>query len=91
MKILLATESFYPNIDGGAIAQYNLVKSLKKQGHDVCIIAPGFSFRNTVENENGTIIYRTRGVKLLHYMNSRYHFSPFPLFKIGNIIKKFKI
>ncbi len=45
MKILLATESYYPNIDGGAIAQHNLTQSLKKRGHDVSVIAPGHSFR----------------------------------------------
>jgi glycosyltransferase involved in cell wall biosynthesis len=90
MKILLATESYYPNIDGGAIAQYNLARNLKKQGHDVSIIAPGFSLRKKVESENGTTIYRTRSVKLLYYMNSRYYFSPFPFFEVGKIIKKVK-
>jgi len=90
MKILLATESYYPNIDGGAIAQYNLVKSLKKRGHDVSVIAPGHSFRKTIENNNGTTIYRMRAVKLPHYMNSRYFFSPFPLFEVRKIIKKIK-
>jgi glycosyltransferase involved in cell wall biosynthesis len=90
MKILLATESYYPNIDGGAIAQYNLARNFKKQGHDVSIIAPGFSLRKKIESENGTTIYRTRSVKLLYYMNSRYYFSPFPFFEVGKIIKKVK-
>ncbi|MCJ7572138.1 MAG: glycosyltransferase [Candidatus Thermoplasmatota archaeon] len=90
MKILLATESYYPNIDGGAIAQYNLVQSLKKRGHEVSIIAPGFSLRKTIENNNGTTIYRTRAVKLLYYMKSRYYFSPFPLFEVRKVIKKVK-
>jgi 1,2-diacylglycerol 3-alpha-glucosyltransferase len=90
MKILLATESYYPNIDGGAIAQYNLLQGLKKRGHDVSIIAPGHSLRKTIENNNGTTIYRTRAIKLPHYMNSRYFFSPFPLFEVRKIIKKIK-
>ena len=90
MKILLATESYYPNIDGGAIAQYNLAQNLKKLGHEVSIIAPGHSIRKKIENNNGTTIYRTRSVKLLHYMKNRYHFSPFPLFEVRKIIKKIK-
>jgi len=90
MKILLATESYYPNIDGGAVAQYNLTQSLKKQGHEVSIIAPGHSLRKTIENNNGTTIYRTRAVKLPYYMNGKYYFSPFPLFEVRKIIKKIK-
>jgi len=90
MKILLATESYYPNIDGGAIAQYNLVNELIKHGHEICVVAPGNSLRNKIEKENGVKIYRTRAVKLPLYMRSRYFFSPFPLFKIGKIIKQFK-
>jgi len=90
MKILLTTESYYPNIDGGAIAQYNLVNELTKHGHEIYVIAPGFSFKNTVEEDNGTRVFRTRAVKLPLYMKSRYHFSPFPLFRIGKIIKQFK-
>ena len=46
MKIIIATESYYPNIDGGAIAQHNLAKELKKRGHQVAVIAPGYSFKN---------------------------------------------
>ena len=90
MRILLATESYYPNIDGGAIAQHNLVLELKKRGHDICIITPGNSFRTKIENDHGTTIYRIKAVKLPLYMNSRYNFSPFPIIKIRNIIKKFK-
>jgi len=90
MKILIATESFYPNIDGGAVAQHNLAHELKKRGHEVHVIAPGFSFNNKIENENGITIHRTRAIKLPFYMNSRYYFSPFPFVKVGSLIKKIK-
>lgn len=90
MKILIATESYYPNIDGGAIAQHNLALELSKKGHDVRIITPGTDFKNKTEKEHNTIIYRTRAIKLPLYMNSRYFFSPFPIFRINKIIKEFK-
>jgi len=90
MKILLTTESYYPNIDGGAIAQHNLVQELNKMGHEISVIAPGSSFRNIVEEDNGIKIFRTRAVKLPLYMKSRYYFSPFPVFKVGKIIKNYK-
>ncbi len=89
MKILLTTESYYPNIDGGAIAQRNLANELTKRGHDVRVIAPGSSFKNTVEKDNGTTIYRTRAVTLPIYMGGSYHFSLFPFFHVGKIMKDF--
>jgi len=90
MKILLATESYYPNIDGGAIAQHNLVLELKKRGHDIGVIAPSYSHKYSIEKEDGTTIFRTRGIKLPLYMHGRYHFSLFPYFQVRKIIKKFK-
>jgi glycosyltransferase involved in cell wall biosynthesis len=90
MKILLATESYYPNIDGGAIAQHNLVHELKKGGHEIFVVAPGYHFTNYKENDDGISVFRTRSVPLPFYMKSRYRFSPFPLFKIRNIVKNLK-
>jgi len=90
MKILFATESYYPNIDGGAIAQRRLVHELTKNGHDVGVIAPATSFKNIIEQDKGSTIFRTRGLTLPFYMNNKYHFSPFPIFQVKKIIKTFK-
>jgi len=90
MKIILATESFYPNIDGGAVAQFNLTKELVKKGHEVHVIAPNSNFKNMVEKKDGIIIHRVRAIKLPFYMQGRYYFSPFPYLKINSIIRKVK-
>ena len=90
MKIVIATESFYPNIDGGAVAQYNLAKQLVKKGHEVHVIAPGSNFKNKIEKKDGIKIHRVRAIKLPFYMKGRYTFSPFPYFKINSIIKEIK-
>jgi len=90
MKILFTTESYYPIIDGGAIAQHRIVHELIKKGHDVRVIAPAFSFKNTVEEENGSTIYRPRAFVLPFYMDNKYHFAPFPLLYVKKIIEEFK-
>ena len=90
MKILFTTESYYPIIDGGAIAQHRIVHELVKKGHDVRVIAPGFSFKNSAEEDNGSQIYRTRGITLPFYMNNKYYFSPFPYPYVKHIIATFK-
>jgi glycosyltransferase involved in cell wall biosynthesis len=89
MKILFTTESYYPIIDGGAIAQHRIVHELIKKGHDVRVIAPAFSFKNTVEEENGSMIYRPRAFVLPFYMNNKYHFTLFPLFYVKKVIEEF--
>jgi len=90
MRILFATESYYPNIDGGAIAQRRLVHELTKKDHEVGVIAPGLSYKKSIEQDNGSTIFRARGLVLPFYMNNSYHFSPFPLFQVKKIIKDFK-
>lgn len=90
MNILFTTESYYPIIDGGAIAQHRIVHELLSKGHDVRVIAPSFSLKNTVEDDNGSTIYRPRAFVLPFYMNNKYHFAPFPLFSVEKIIKNFK-
>jgi 1,2-diacylglycerol 3-alpha-glucosyltransferase len=90
MKILFTTESYYPIIDGGAIAQHRIVHELIKKGHDVRVIAPSFSFQNTFEEDNGSMIYRPRAFLLPFYMNNKYHFAPFPLIYVKKIIDTFK-
>ena len=90
MRILFATESYYPNIDGGAIAQHRLIQKLVNHGHEVGVIAPGFSFKNISEKDNDSLIFRTRGLVLPFYMNNKYHFSPFPIFQVRKIVKSFK-
>lgn len=90
MKILFTTESYYPIIDGGAIAQHRIVHELINKGHDVRVIAPSLSFKNTVDADNGSTIYRPRAFVLPFYMNNKYHFTPFPFFSVKKIIDQFK-
>jgi 1,2-diacylglycerol 3-alpha-glucosyltransferase len=90
MKILFTTESYYPIIDGGAIAQHRIVHELVKRGHDVRVITPNTRFKNTCEDDNGSTIYRTKGFLLPFYMDNKYHFSPFPIFQVKKIIDEFK-
>jgi 1,2-diacylglycerol 3-alpha-glucosyltransferase len=90
MNILFTTESYYPIIDGGAVAQHRIVHELRRRGHDVRVVAPGFSFSNTKEDDNGSTIYRPRAFTLPFYMNNKYHVAPFPLLYVKKIIDEFK-
>lgn len=90
MNILFTTESYYPIIDGGAVAQHRIVHALMDRGHDVRVMAPGFTFSNTKEDDRGSMIYRPRAFVLPFYMNNKYHVAPFPLFYVKKIIGEFQ-
>ena len=88
MNILLATESYHPNIDGGAIARRNLAIRLKRRGHEVGVIAPGFRLENYEENMDGIRIFRVAGRTLPIYTD--YKFCVYPLREVKRIIKEFE-
>jgi glycosyltransferase involved in cell wall biosynthesis len=88
MRILFATESYHPNIDGGAVAQGNLVRQLSLHGHHVGVIAPSSTFKNYEEKHEDATIFRIAGVTLPIYRE--YKFSPFPLRRVKRIIDNFR-
>jgi glycosyltransferase involved in cell wall biosynthesis len=49
MKIILATESFLPNVSGVAIATENLANNLTKEGHEVFVFCPSRSYKSQVD------------------------------------------
>lgn len=88
MRILLATESYYPNIDGGAQARRNLAIRLKKKGHEVAVVAPGARFENYEEYLDDIRVFRVAGRTLPIY--SDYKFCLFPLWEVKRIINDYK-
>lgn len=64
MKVLLATESYWPNLDGGSVVERNLALGLAALGHEVRIIAPSVDGKEGVQRDGRTDIHRTRSFKL---------------------------
>lgn len=64
MKILLSSESYWPNHDGGAIFERRLVHQLIDAGHTVSVIVPGKYARSYEEDDGQSHIYRTPSVRL---------------------------
>lgn len=82
MKILIATDTYYPDVNGAAYFTYRLATTLAKRGHDVFVMCPSRSFKNTVSNDNGVTVYGIRSIHILVYKNFRIS----PLF-VSGIIK----
>ncbi len=83
MKILLVTESYWPNADGGALFERRLVKGLISKGHEVSVWAPAKNFKNYTEQDGNYDIYREMAVTLP--VNKKYKVSIFPGIHTKNI------
>jgi 1,2-diacylglycerol 3-alpha-glucosyltransferase len=81
MKILIATETYLPDANGAAYFTYRLATILAKRGHNVFVMCPSRSFKNTVSNDNGFTVYGMRSIPVPVYQNFRIS----PLFISGTI------
>ncbi|MBU0671041.1 glycosyltransferase [Patescibacteria group bacterium] len=57
MKILIAHDTFFPNVDGASYFTQRLAKGLVKKGHDVLVIAPGQKFKSHYGNLDDLKVY----------------------------------
>lgn len=51
MKVILATESFLPNVSGVAVATENLAINLAKSGHQVFVFCPSRSYKTHTDHK----------------------------------------
>ncbi|MSU75880.1 glycosyltransferase family 4 protein [Patescibacteria group bacterium] len=64
MKVLIATESYWPNLDGGSVVERNLAHGLADLGHEVRVVAPSPTGKAFVQTDGNTDIHRTQSFKL---------------------------
>ncbi len=87
MKILTATDTYYPDVNGAAYFTYRLATLLTKRGHNVFVMCPSRSFKNTISNDEAVAVYGIRSIHLPVYQNLR--ISPLLVFgTIGRVIRE---
>ncbi len=86
MRILIVTESYWPNADGGALFERRLAHGLAARGHHVAIWAPGPRFANFDQTDGPTIIHRERGITF--WANKKYKVSLLPFWRARRIIRQ---
>ncbi|MCJ7669785.1 MAG: glycosyltransferase [Dehalococcoidia bacterium] len=82
MRILIATDTYYPDVNGAAYFTYRLATILAKRGHNVFVMCPSRSFKNMVSNDKGVTVYGIRSIRIPVYQNFRVS----PLFISGIIM-----
>lgn len=88
MKILITSESYYPNVSGVAVFTYYLAENLAKRGHQVLIITPGDKKQPKYKKEtiNGVTIYRLKSV--YNPFRKGYRFTLWPYSSVKKIINE---
>ncbi len=81
MKILIATESYYPTISGVSVFSRYLSLGLAKRGHEVHVICPSPILKSYTEHDHGVVLHRIRGRKNPFRENHRNSFMARPLIK----------
>ncbi len=76
MKIAIASDIYYPQINGVAVFAHNLANGLAKAGHEVIVIAPSFNGKYNVDIDKET------KVKTYHLTSIRFPFYPDQINKV---------
>jgi glycosyltransferase involved in cell wall biosynthesis len=77
MRILLATDTYYPAVNGASYFTQRLAQGLARLGHEVAVMAPGRALRNEVVRVDGVTVYGIRSIAVPIYPDLRV--SPFML------------
>jgi glycosyltransferase involved in cell wall biosynthesis len=71
MKILIATDTYHPSVNGAAYFTYRLAGALAQKRHEVFVICPSKLFKNTIVDEDGVMVYGVRSIAIPVYQNFR--------------------
>lgn len=86
MKVLVVTESYWPNADGGALFERRLVLGLRALGDDVAVVAPSTGWKRYVEVDGPYSIYRERAITF--WANTKYKVTFWPYWRMRQIIRR---
>lgn len=86
MKVLLVSESYWPNADGGALFERRLAHELSGRGFDMTIWAPGTRGRSYREQDGPTLIEREKAARFI--FNTKYKVSYWPYWRARTMIRR---
>ncbi len=88
MRILIASDLHWPNINGVATFGRNLAHGLAAEGHEVLVIAPSQTGKKYEEIDRNHRIMRTSSVVFPFYQNFRISISPYR--EVKRIVEDFE-
>jgi 1,2-diacylglycerol 3-alpha-glucosyltransferase len=89
MRILIANDTFHPDLNGNSYFTHRLASSLIKRGHQVLVIAPSRTFHHEKSIRGGISVFGLRSMPIPHYANFRIALPFFTTKTLTNVIKEF--
>jgi len=89
MRIMIASSTYYPAMNGQAVFTTNLAEGLVKQGHTVMVVLDSRHAKAARTILNGVFVEELRSVSL-NIFQAGVYFSPFPGREIGRLIDNFQ-
>lgn len=90
MKVLIASESYWPNQDGGAVFERRLAQQLVEDGHRVVVMAPGTKTRSYDEVDGSTQIYRTTSIPVPFNSRNKYRVTIIAKARVQDVLRREK-
>lgn len=90
MKILIAGDTFYPDLNGCAYFTHRLALSLVERGHQVRVIAPSRTFRSEWSERRGVKVFGVWSLPTIHYADFRFCLPWFIQKPIARVMQEFK-
>lgn len=89
MKILIAADTYYPNIDGASYFTQRLAKGLADRGHTILVVAPGRELRSGYSTHNGVRMFGVRAVPIFFHKDYKFSLPFFLKSLLRPIVKNF--
>src|SRR5438128_9447959 len=77
MKILIGTETYYPDVNGCSYFTQRLAAGMQGRGHEVHILYPSRRLRSAIAKHGEITLYGTPSVPLPFYKHFRVSLLPF--------------
>jgi 1,2-diacylglycerol 3-alpha-glucosyltransferase len=90
MKILISTDTYYPHVNGASYFTQRLAYNLHAHGHDVCVIAPSQSYKDTDTVINSVRVFGVHSYSFFFYHKFRFCLLFFRNKFIEKIIEDFQ-
>jgi len=88
MKILYASETYLPTVNGAAIFTNKLAKEMARRGHEIFVITISSDLGNHAQKEDGITVYRLRSFSTILKPSQR--MGPFNRAQINRLVREVK-
>lgn len=76
MRVLITTDSYYPQVNGASYFAQRLAANLTRRGHELLVVAPSTTFGSGYVSVGGINVFGIRSVPVFFYKGMRVAFPP---------------